>query len=284
MAADTIDITWNGVTLSHEGPYRVADLTGWEDLPGGRIDAVARPNRHGAFDAPIWAEARTVSVDGYCIDPDARDTLLQDLAAAAVYTGDAVAGTLSVTFAGRTLTASARLARSARSLKYWGVGHFGFAIDWWCPDPFRYGEQATGSTGLPDDSSGLVFPLFDGTSLLTFGAVGSLGRITMTNPGTADCYPQFDVLGPLDTGFELLDVGSGRRLRYEGVIPTGVHVVLDSRTGTASYDGVPGYDGHLTVRQWWTIPAAGSSVVQLSTLGSSDPAVTLSATWKPTYW
>jgi hypothetical protein len=283
LGADTIDVVWGAVTLAHEGPYRVADISGWEDLPGARVDDVARANSHGSFDAPVWSSARTVTVEGYTIDSDARDQLLLDLASGMTLGGDDDPGQLAVTFSGRTLTANARLTRSSRTLKLWGVGHFGWIAEWWCADPFRYGSAVTGTTGLPEDTGGLEFPLFaDG--FLDFGDLGAPGRITMDNPGTAPAYPVYTVTGPVPAGFELRHVESGRRLRWGSAVPTGSEITLDCRTATASFDDSPGWDGELTKRQWHTIPAGGTATVQFLGLGSYDAAAQLTASWAPTYW
>lgn len=284
MGADTIDVQWGSVLLSHEGPYRVADITGWEDLPGGRVDDVARANRHGSFDAPVWSAARVVTVEGYCIDPEGRDQLLQDLARGLTLGGDADPGRLEVTFSGRTLAVNARLTRSSRTLKLWGVGHFGWIAEWWASDPFRYGETATATTGLPVDTGGLIFPLFDGTTGLDFGDLGSPGRVTLDNAGTAPAYPVYAVTGPVPAGFELKHVETGRRLRWGSAVPAGSTVTLDCRTATASFDDSPGWDRELTKRQWHEIPAGGSATVQLLGLGSYDAAASLTASWAPTYW
>ena len=284
MAADTIDITWGAVTLSHEGPYRISNITGWEEPPDGRTDDTARPNAHGSFDAPIWASSRTVTVDGYCIDPATRSQLLTDLGAALVPTGDVGTGTLSVTFAGRTLTAKARYMRSSRVLTQWGPGHFGWQAQWWCADPMRYGPPRVASTPTADSPGGLVFPLFDVTSLLGFGAAATTGRVTLTNPGTADTWPTFTVTGPLPGGFELVELATGRRLRWTRDVPDGIQVVLDARAGTVTYGGAPGYDGALTVRQWWSVPAGGSRTVQFNPLGTPNTTALMAVTWSPAYW
>jgi hypothetical protein len=286
LASDTIDVVWNAgasVTLAHEGPYRVADISGWDDLPPSRVDDVARANQHGSFDAPVWSSARTVTVEGYCIDPDLRDQLLIDLGRTLILGGDDDPGELAVTFAGRTLTANARLTRSSRTLKLWGPGHFGWIAEWWAADPFRYGSSVTGTTGLPEDTGGLEFPLFaDG--FLDFGDLGAPGRITMDNPGSAPAYPVYTVTGPVPAGFELRHVETGRRLRWGSAVPTGSEITLDCRTATASFDDSPGWDGELTKRQWHVVPASGTATVQFLGLGSYDAAASLTASWAPTFW
>jgi hypothetical protein len=285
VAADTIDVTWRGLTLSHEGPYRVADITGWEGTPPARVDDVARPNAHGSFDAPAWSGPRTVVVEGYCISPEERSALLGELGRSMALEGDEDARDLVVAFAGRTLTAHARLTRYGTTLKLWGVGHFGWQAEWWCGDPFRYGAESTLSTTLPEDVGALEFPLFDGTGLLEFGGtLGTTGRLTLTNPGSAPSWPALEAMGPLPSGFEVVEVASGKRLRWPRDVATGSVISLDSRTGSVSIDGTPGYEGYLTRRQWWSVPAGGESTVQFVALGSPDPTALLTATWSATYW
>lgn len=285
MAADTIDITWQDLVLSHEGPYKVARIGGWEETPSPRVDDQSRPNAHGSFDAPIWAGSRTVTVEGYCHDQAERDTLLQGLRATMVPTGDSSGlQDLTVTFAGQTLSARARVLRCGAVLDLYGIGRIGWQIDWWAPDPLRYAATQNGSTGLPSNAGGLSFPLFATTGVLDFGGLSAPGQVSLSNPGTAATWPTFTVTGPLPGGFELVELTTGSRLRWETDVPAGVQVTLDARTGAVSYGGQPGYDGALTVRQWWSVPAGGSRLVQINPLGASDPAAGLQVSWAPAYW
>jgi hypothetical protein len=222
-----------------------------------------------------------VTLEGYCIDPAGRSTLLTAFTAAAAIAGDAQPGALSVTFAGRTLTAAARMTRSAMTLKNWGVGHFGWAVEWWCPDPVRYGPgrvRVDAPGGRPGRAR--VPP----RSPLDFGPLATLGRLTLTNPGSAPSYPRFTVTGPLVGGFELVEVNSGRRLRLERDVPDGSTVVIDAKAGSVSYDGQGGYEGYLTARQWWPIPPMGSAVVLFTALGAPDPSALLTVQYAPAYW
>lgn len=288
MAADTIDITWTdggaATLLSHEGPYRVALITGWEDLPAGRVDDQARANAHGSHDAIVYAAARTVTVEGYCFSVEERDALLAGLGAAERFTARPTPGVLEVTLAGRTLHAGARLTRGSKSLRNWGVGHFGWQLEFWCPDPRRYGPVRTGVTALPSDSGGMAFPLFNTSGVIDFGGLAVPGQVTLDNDGTADSWPAFEVTGPLAGGFELIELVTGRRLRWENTVPAGVAVALDSATGAVTYDGAPGYEGELTARDWWPVPADSTRTVQINPLGAPDPAAQLLATWAPAYW
>jgi hypothetical protein len=284
LPSQPIEISWPGIELATDGPYHVRDVSGWDGVEG-RIDVVARANAHGSFDAPAWSESRTITVEGYCQLPEERDQLFVDMGRSMVLTGDAATSPLAIWFAGRTLTANARLRRWAPvNFGNWGVGNFGWIAEWWAADPFRYGETVSAMTGLPEDSGGLVFPLFDSTPGLDFGDLGSPGRITLDNPGSAPAYPVYTVTGPVPSGFELRHVETGRRLRWGSSVPSGSVITLDCRTATASFDDSPGWDGALTKRQWHTIPAGGSATVQFLGLGSYDAASQLTASWAPTYW
>jgi hypothetical protein len=281
MGADTIDVAWSGVTLSNEGPYIVEMLTGWEGLPSPRVTDVARPNAHGSFKARIRAASRTVVAEGHCNTQESRDQLLHDLGRSLVFTEDE--DDLTITFAGRTLTAHAQVSRYGPTLRDWGVGCFGWQVEWWAPDPFRYGPVSTATAGLPEDTGGMEFPLFDGGTM-DFGTLGSPGQVTLHNTGSAPAWPTFTVEGPVPTGFEIRETTTGARIRWGGSIPSGTVVVLDSGTGAATYDGARGYEGHLVRRQWAPVPAGGSATWAFIGLGAHDPDASLTASIRATYW
>jgi hypothetical protein len=278
-----ITVEWGGL-LFDDDAYRISNLTGWEGIPPVRINDVERPNAHGSFDTPGWSGARTVVLEGYCISSEARDQLLRDIGTVSVPSGNDSPGRLKVTFAGRTLSADARVTGYDPTLRNWGVGHFGWQIQWRCADPFRYGVLLEGETKLPSDNGGLAFPLFDGSGNLEFGAVGVPGRVLIGNAGSAPAWPIFYVFGPMPGGFELVDVSTGKRLRWPSTVPDEGVVRLDSRTGTASVGGVPGYDANLTRRQWFPAPPGQNSSVQFVALGAPDPSARLVAQWAATYW
>jgi hypothetical protein len=284
VPSDVISVSWRTVELTHEGPYRVADITGWEGTPSARVDDVARSNGHGSFDAPAWSGSRSVVVEGYCISPEERSQLLADLGSAMAIEGGEDARDLAVAFAGRTLTAQARLVRYGTTLRLWGVGHFGWQAEWWCPDPYRYGTTATLMTGLPEDVGGMEFPLADGGNIEFGGVLGTSGRITVANPGSAPVWPTYTATGPLPAGFELVAVESGRRLRWPRAVVAGSQVRIDSRHGAVAIDGSPGYEGYLSMRQWWSVPPGSDVTVQFVGLGTYDAAASLSVEWAPAYW
>jgi hypothetical protein len=226
-------LTWNGLTIGAGTRYRMLTLEGWEELPASRYDKQPRANAHGAHPTPVYADERIVGVEGYCWDSTDRDQLLSDLRAFLTFADDPDEDTepLAVTAAGKTLTAGAQLITALPKLTRgeWGVGRFGWLLQWRCPDPRRYGAPQTAPTGLPSASGGLTYPL---AYPLAYGTVGVTGRITLTNPGTAPAPILLQVTGAHDVGWEVSAVETGQRLTYPVPVPAGQTIELDTAAGT----------------------------------------------------
>lgn len=284
-------LMWRGLTVtgSHSSRHQLLSLDGWEDLPLVRDVSARRPDGHGRFSGAHWAEERIVVVTGSHVVLDQRDQILAELHDVMALTGSALSEPLTIEHAGRSLTADAQLTRfQIRNTAAWGTGHFTWAAEWRCPDPLRYGEVVSATTGFPVAVGGLEYPLYtdgtDTTGWLDYGEASTTGRVTLTNPGTADTWPQFQIAGPVPAaGFDIVAVGSGRRLRFEGAVPSGSALVLDAATGTAVIDGVADRGGLLTWRDWTPVPARGSAEFAFIPLGASSAAV-LTASARPAYW
>lgn len=283
-------VEWRGLTLAsdHSSPFGIRNLAGWDELPDSRQDSAARPQAHGRFDAPVWSDERVVTLVGQIVSQD-RDVLLAELSSVMGWpSGRGSAETLTVTRAGRTLTASARLRafRTPTTLD-WSVGEVPFAIEWRCADPLRYGVASTLETTFPVLAGGLEFDLFtDGsttTGFLEFGESSSTGRVTASNGGNADAMPQFTITGPVPA-FQIVEVGSGRRLVFSRAVNAGDTLVIDSATGVVVLNGGDvDYSGYLTTAEWSAIPAGGSATfafLPVSGTGTGSMAVT----WRPAWW
>lgn len=270
-----------GVIDGTDTGYLIDSIEGWEDLPTTRQDSADRANAHGAFDAPVWASGRTVTIEGRAYGFTARDALLQAIAA----TGPTAAD-LTGTIAGRTLTArTARLTARSVSLVRgdYASGIFEWALQFRCAEPLRYGTDVSASTGYPTAGGGLEYPL---TYALDYGSEGDPGRVFLENPGTAPAPVRLRVDGPVDVaGFEVAAVELGRRLRYEGEpVLADQWLDLDLSTGTVRLNGTSDRRANLTVAEWFTVPRQGSLAVQFAALGAPDPAALLTATTAPAYW
>jgi hypothetical protein len=275
-------LLWRGLTIGAGSRYRIRTLDGWEARPPGRYKKVERTGGHGTHRSRVLSDERIVTVEGWCWASADRDQLLADLQAVAGYTDGDDTDPLTVTAAGRTLTAGGQLleARPMLLRGEWGVGRFGWLLQWRCPDPRRYGSERSLSTALPDAGGGLVYPL---TYNLDYGAAGEDGSITLDNLGSADAPILLAVRGGHDVGFEVS--AAGRRLTYGALVPAGQVVEIDSARGTVLVEGTASRRANLVRADWLHVPARSSLAVQFTSLGGNrDPGALLTATWAETHW
>jgi hypothetical protein len=152
-----------------------------------------------------------------------------------------------------------------------------------CYDPVKYGPESTVTTGLPTPGGGLEYPLGDPGGALYYGALGTLGRVTLTNEGTADTWPVFEVSGTLVDGFQLRRIDTGDVLQYDRVVPAGTTVTIDCRTGAVLIDGVSDGSTYLTRDDFFSVPARGSCEVQFSAVSTGTDAM-LTARFRSGWW
>jgi len=196
---------------------------------------------------------------------------------------------LTITHAGRTLTGNARLTRfKAPPGKDWASGRFTWAAEWVCSDPLRYASPVTIATGFPVAGGGLHFPLFTNRSIrinaLSFGARSTTGRVLLTNDGNAAAWPTYAVTGPIPSqGFEIVAVGSGKRIRFVGAVPAGSTLLIDSAAATVLLDGMSDRSGQVVALDPISIPAGAALELAFIPLGSTSSAQ-LSASISPGWW
>lgn len=252
-------VTWRGITLGTGTPYGVTGVEGWEDLP----DIPSRDTEKGFGDGVHPGRqrlaARVVTVEGNLLDHEAADGLVAALEAAT--TRSEALEPLRITQFGRTLTAYARITRRAlpQSMRY-GQGWADWALQWKCPDPLRYMEDASPvSVGLPVATGGITLPT---TLPAALGVIGSDGRLALPNAGTTAYRPERIVArGPLPAGFEVVDLPTGRVLRYEdALLTTADFVVLDSQRRRVLLNGSTDRRGKLTRAQWFDVPPGGTEL------------------------
>lgn len=138
--------------------------------------------------------------------------------------------------------------------------------------------------GAPNASRSEMW-LSDGaaaTGFLDFGLQGESALIVMDNPGNAETWAVHVIDGPVVDGFEIVDIPTGRRLRWVGDIPEGMSLTIDTRTGSVLLDDVADRSGQLVVREWAPVPPGGTSVgfFPLETYTSAR----LTSTWAPGWW
>lgn len=284
-------LTWRGLTIQGTRVSRhwMGSLEGWEELPDTRHDSPARTSGHGRFGAPAWSDERVVVVTGGCSTPAERDAILLELQAVMTLSGSSNPEDLTISNAGRVLTAGATLTRFKPSMANWSSGYFHWAAEWVCPDPLRYGTPIASTAVFPTLVGGLEYDLYtdgSGTDLgyLDYGVPSETGRVVLSNPGTEDVPVTIEVIGPVPSqGFDIIQVGTGKRLTFEDPVGAGSSLVMDGATGAVVIDGTADRAGRLTWRDWPIVPAGGSIELLFSPRGPWS-AATMTAVYRPGYW
>jgi len=239
-------------------------LKGWEGGGPVKGQSLERAQSDGAFAERAFRAGRTIVLGGVTECPTRALAAAEALSLSALL-GDGSFGDFVVDDPDMvTLRSSVR--HGIEPMVEWD-NHY--MIEWQfgflAPDPLRYGDWVTASTGFLVVSGGLRFPLYsdgDGADLgaLDYGVSSTTGTLTLTNPGTATTPIQHVIAGPVDAdGFDIINTATGRRLTYQGSIPTGSSLVLDGRTGAVLLDGQSERGTLLTSRDW-PVCAAGASV------------------------
>ncbi|MFC4223574.1 hypothetical protein [Lysinibacter cavernae] len=179
-------------------------LSGWYEPAAPRASSELIPQQHGSYwPAQLLLSPRILTIRGFRQDKSSAvaESIARDYLAAlivhdlTVHVQDA-AGIRTVT----GYQGSVPVFRHLNNHKS------GFSLILTCPDPMKYGREAT------------------------FSAVG--GVITAENAGTAPSYPVFEVSGRVTS----LTITQGfRTIRWAG---DAVGLRIDTRSGTATSNGV----------------------------------------------
>lgn len=273
-----------GITFNDTGRGWVfADLIDWYSLPDSKAESVPMPQAHGSFNPGTdWRTAAVPSFTAGYIGSSKAECL------AAVEAFTAIGASQAV----MSVTDELRTTRREVSVRHIGVPDFfgyedfevHFAVDLLAWDPIRYGDEVSVSTGLPQSGGRLEYPLGTPSGALYYGSNGTLGRVTLTNPGNADIWPSFLVTSTLTSGFFIQRLDDGSVLRYDRVVPSGSTVSIDSRTGRVLVDGQSDGSTYLTRDQFFAVPALSSIEVQFNAISGSSGSPELTATMRPGWW
>lgn len=260
------------------------DVDGWHDGPSVSVDSTDRSVSHGQFGQSGRRGGRTITVTGNVVAPDravagdAADRLGSLLADGGFSRFDFYDADQGWRWAMVQLAGTPDLAWDTET-------HIRFQLQFFAPDAYRYGQTSTASVGFAAASgSGMVFPLFNPSGFLSFGAPPESGVVAVQNPGRADASPLFTISGPSpEGGFAIVDLSTGKRISFLGVIPDGSTLTINAATGSVLLEGVADRLGDAVVEAWPVVRAQSSSSFLFEPLGSATSAQ-LSASVVASYW
>jgi Phage tail protein len=262
-------ITFGGLSFADDEPesgFAVARLMGWYDGAPVRSNVRDRPQADGAFGVDrYFRDARVISVEGDWVGSSMAEAYAAREALATIHSNGApssfeVSDELGVRSCEVTLAKEPTVDDVLRS------PFFSWSFDVVARDPRKYAASIVASTGLPSTSGGLAFPI---VFPIDFATTGTTGRIAVANDGLYETVSNFEVTGGLSGGFELTNVETGARLRFEREIPDGSTVYLNPRTGRVYLDSTDNdVSSFLTVREWWSIQPGTAHEIQLAAIGS----------------
>lgn len=263
------------------GGFYFTTLTDWYTLPDSKASIRERAQADGAFNIDRdWRQSAAPSIEGIYLGATDVDTTQAKRRLRASW-GTGTQGLMTVTDPNGP-TSRAVSIRDVKVPDDHGRRYFTFSVDMVAPDPNRYGPVVSTSAGLPVAGTGYiwaaVWPADWG------GGAGDSGRVTITNEGDASTWPLILVGGGLDSGVEIVETTSGSTLRLERVIPQASTVYFDSRTGRVYLDTTDNdITGFLTRREWWSVPAGATRIVQFNGLGAVTGIPVLTVQMAPAY-
>lgn len=280
-----IESTIGGLTFSTDSTSRsISELDGWYSGPPADPDVERRPNADGAFGSTRDFKApRVLTQTGLLLADDFDQAMTVLWPSFAAIQSDGAPLPFTVTDASGVKSCLVTVVGSPVIQP--GVdGAASYVLQMIARDPVKYGAARVLTTGLPMSGGGLEYPLGSPAGALYYGALGDLGRVVLSNAGTAEVWPSFTVTGELTGGFFLQCLETGDVLRYERVVPAGTSVSLDARTGEVLVDGVSDGSTYLVRDDWFSVPAGSSRTVQFNAISGSSGAPQMAATISDGYW
>lgn len=280
-----IESTIGGITFSTDSSeFTLGTLEGWYSGPPSDALVERRPNADGAFGSTRdYKSPRILTQTGLLFAADADTAITEVWPRVAALQGNGVPLPFTVTDASGVKTCLVSLVGSPVVEPITG-GTASYVLQLVARDPVKYGPSRSVLTGLPSAGGGLEYELGEPDRALSYGVLGDLGRVTLTNAGTAEVWPSFEVSGELTAGFFVQNLASGATLRYDRVVPSGSTVFLDSRTGEVLVDRVSDGSTYLTRNEWFPVGPGESVTVQFNAVGGSSGGPMMAATIADGFW
>ena len=278
-----ITATIDGLSFSDDpsAPMSIGPdgLQGWHSGAPIKTRTFERANSDGVFGiTKFFRAARVITLSGLYTAKDVDEaTAVAQWQKLAGILADGIPGDLTVTDPAGTFTSEVMLFDAGTTIEPLVFGMAEYVITFLAFDPVKYSAWRGQSTGLATAGGGLVYPLHSPSGALNYGANGDLGRVTVTNAGTAEVWPRFTVTGELTNGFFIQCLETGEVVRYDRIVPAGTILSLDSRTGAVLVDGVSDGSTYLTRDDWFSIPAGQTRTIQFNAIGGQvgNPQLTV---------
>jgi hypothetical protein len=277
--------TLGGILFTGDGVYQgytYDRIDDWLKVEAP-VEMVARPNAPGAYSpGQTYPEDLTISIEGQFFGVtevaalEAREVLL------GLY-NDGLPIVMAVTNPLGTTTREVFV----KAVKVpWTIHRqFKFTVDVVAEDPRRYGPTQSVTVGLAVAGSGLVWPESGLVWPVDWGTVASSDRGVVVNTGNAETVSRYTVTGgAMLEGFAIVNVDTGERLTYVGLVNNGDVIELDTEARTAFINGTSPGGRFLPSPQWWAIPRKSTRVLQFIALGAVTGTPRLTIDTAPAYY
>jgi hypothetical protein len=290
-----ITATLGGITFSSDptvSAFSINQLDGWFSSPPVGTQTIDRPNADGAFGInQFFRTGRPITITGtfFGSGEDAA-TYTQYLGLAALQSGG-IPSQFSVTDPSGTKSSQVMVYSNGCILNPIVNGIATFTLSLIAFDPVKYGPTTVLSTGTPTSGGGLEYALGDvggsvgsASGALFYGSLGNLGRVSLTNNGTAAVWPIFNITGGLPGGFYIQCLETGQVVQYSSIVPAGTTITLDMGGETVAINGIAGGDNFLTQLNWFSIPPKSTITVQINPIAGTSGSPTLQASIADGFW
>ncbi|KFF31644.1 hypothetical protein [Bifidobacterium bombi] len=255
-------------------------IEGWRSTPEAKVTMAERASGNGAHDiAPdaIIYSSRTVTLHWVALGEERSQVitaLSRILSAASVPVRLRVVDGGDDTYVEGYATVSVDPA--------WHEGRMTGTLTVVCPRPERLSWQAQEGQLIPQsgplgglsygqNANGLAYPLSYGR------AAGGHDLLRLSNRGTATAYPCLTVSGDWPDGVVIVCDGE-QSLEWSGKVVSGVPLILDCRSQTASMGGID-VSRSLVRRAVPSVRPGGSVTLHLASVGDGSVTVELHDTY-----
>lgn len=261
-------------------PYRLAALTGWDDLPPLDLADVPRPGGDGAWPGSLFAGERIIGTDlNVVTDAATYPSIIAALRAATAPSG--TEQPLVIRWGGQMLQASVRCTGRVVTGDGYALGMDKVALKWTASDPRRYSAAAsTAQTAPPSSGSGISWPV---SWPLSWPAAGIGGTLFVVNGGDWPTPVVITIAGPLTTP-AVYRQDTGDVLELNTTLAASDVVVIDSLADTLTLNGSAAKgllsDRSAPVSSFMLPPGSTGLALRAAV---TDPSAKLTAVWRSAY-